>query len=459
MKAEERFIDAVENIAFNKEHRELIQSKLNSNVKLIAQSKLFYSDLELARTRAAFIKSKTLDNLDKYLIEFESNFTKKGGKVIWAQDSEEAISEINKLIEKKAAKQVLKNKALLFEELDFNKELQKKNCKSSETDLGNYIQTEAGENCYHPVFPTLNQNLESIQKILKNKIDTESDITAYHLIQQLSKKIKPLLNACEFSIVGVNFLIADSGSVAIFENEANSAQLSAIPKVQVVLAGIEQLIPSINELDLFLHLAATHSFGCTTYAYSHLISGPKQNDESDGPDEMYVILIDNGRSDVLAQINQRTALSCIQCGACYNVDPVYRNIGGHAYQAIYNGPIGSILTPLMLGMEEYKYLSFASASSMESVSECPLKIDFPKLLQHNRTSSIKISPPGKTEKLALFFWKTAMLKRNNMDKGGAKLKNFMLRQFFKKSWGNRREIPLVAHKSFNQIWRERKGLK
>ena len=113
----------------------------------------------------------------------------------------------------------------------------------------------------------------------------------------------------------------------------------------------------------------------------------------------------------------------------------------------------------MFGMEEYKYLSFASASSMECVSECPLKIDFPKLLQHNRTSSVKISPPGKTEKLSLFFWKTAMLKRSNMDKGGAKLKNFMLRQFFKKSWGNRREMPLVAPKSFNQIWRERKGLK
>jgi L-lactate dehydrogenase complex protein LldF len=174
---------------------------------------------------------------------------------------------------------------------------------------------------------------------------------------------------------------------------------------------------------------------------------------------MYLILLDNGRSEVLTNTKQRTALACIKCGACLNVCPVFKNIGGHAYQTVYKGPIGSIITPLMLGMEEYKYLSFASPSSMECQSECPVKIDFPNLLQQNRTDSIKLSPPGKTEKLAIFFWKTAMLKRNTMDKGGAKLKNFMLRQFFKKSWGERREMPSVSQKSFNQIWRERKGIK
>jgi L-lactate dehydrogenase complex protein LldF len=226
-----------------------------------------------------------------------------------------------------------------------------------------------------------------------------------------------------------------------------------------VLAGIDEIIANSNEIDLFFHLFSTHSEGMFSNAYMHLISGPKQSEESDGPEEMIVILLDNGRSNILAQVPQRSALSCIKCGACINVCPVYNNIGGAAYQSVFTGPIGAILTPVIKGMEDYKFLNYASTSGMEAVSECPVKINFPKLIQSNRTNSVKEQPAGKTEKLALFFWKTAMLKRSNMDKGGMKLKNFMLRQFFKKSWGERREIPLVANKSFNQLWRERKGIK
>jgi L-lactate dehydrogenase complex protein LldF len=459
MKPEQKFFEAIETIAFDKVHRERISSSLLANRAQVKQAKLFYSDIELARTRAAFIKSKTLDNLDKYLIEFESNFAKKGGKVIWAKDNEEALSEIYKLIEKKAAKKILKSRSPLFEEIELNSALQNKNMEVNECDFGNYIQTQAGENAYHPVFPTLNQTKDSTIEILRKKHDVSYESSTQELSDLINDTIKAELSSSSIAITGASFLIADSGSVVVFENEACVANLSALPKTQIVIAGIEEIIPSLNDLDLFLHLYSTYSTGTAANTYTHLISGPKQNEEIDGPDEMFVVLLDNGRSDVLAQINQRSALACIKCGACYAVCPVYKNIGGHSYQAVYNGPIGSILTPLLKGMEEYKFLSFASPSSMECAEECPVKIDFPKLLQHNRTDSIKICPPGKTEKLALFFWKAAMLKRNNMDKGGAKLKNFMLRQFFKKSWGDRREIPSVAAKSFNQIWKERKGIK
>ncbi len=459
MKPEAKFFEAIESIAFNRSHRELLSKRLNANALHVEQSKSFFSNLDLARTRASFIKGKVLDNLDKYLIEFESNFLKKGGKVIWAQDAGEAIVEISKIIERKTRKNVVKNKSLIFEEIALNKELTEKNIPVSETDFGNFIQTQANETCYHPVFPTLHQDFDSIQNHLQKKIPHNVQIGAQQLAGLIGNEISEKLQQADVAICGVNFLIADSGSVVILENEANSAKLCGLGITQIAIAGIQDILPGLNDLDLFLHLFSTHSSGNLCPVYSHLISGPKQNEESEGPDEMVVVLIDNGRSDVLAQINQRSALACIQCAACFNVCPVYKNVGGHAYQTVYNGPIGSILSPLMLGMEEYKYLSFASSSSMECVAECPVKIDFPKLLQHNRTSSIKLSSPAKTEKLAIFFWKTAMLKRNNMDKGGAKLKNFMLRQFFKKSWGERREMPTVAQKSFNQIWRERKGLK
>ncbi|MBP6412836.1 MAG: lactate utilization protein [Bacteroidia bacterium] len=459
MKTESKFFEAIESIAFNKEHKALLQQKLSTCVNHTTIAKAFYSDLELARTRAAFLKSKTLDNLDKYLIEFESNFIKRGAKVIWAQDKDEAIKEIAKLIEKKSAKVIAKNRALIAEEIDIANQLQINNTTCVESDIGNYIQKLAGEVSYHPIFPTLHQSQKNIAQLINSELTSENSSNSRDIAALICLKIKQQLKEAEIALMGVNFLIADTGSAVIIENEANSAQLASLTKTQVFLAGIEDIIPSINELDLFIHLYGTYSNGSASYPYTHIISGQKQNDETTGPDDVYVVLIDNGRSDVLAQTNQRSALSCLRCGACYNVCPVYRTIGGHAYQTVYNGPIGAVITPLMQGREEYKYLSYATVSSQELIAACPVKIDCAKLVQHNRTESIKLAPPGKTEKLSIFFWKTAMLKRSNMDKGGAKLKNFMMRQFYKKSWGDRREMPQVATKSFNQLWRERKGIK
>ena len=459
MKPENLFFEKIESIAFNKDHRRLLEERINSNAQKVKQSKLFFSDLELAKTRAAFIKTKSLDNLDKYLIEFESNLIKRGGKVIWAQDKEEAITEITKIVERKAVKSILKSRSGIFEEIDLSRELEKQNIACKESDIGNMLQQLAEENCYHPIFPTLHQNEARIQELIKNKFPELDEKKPQQLVEEISKHIIQDIHREELSITAVNFLVADSGASVILSNEATNAQLAAFPKTQVLICGIEDIIPSLADLDLFVHLYSTHSNGSTTYAYTHILSGPKQTDETDGPEEMYVILLDNGRSNILEQVNQRSALSCINCGACHNTCPIYKSIGGHAYQSVYTGPIGSITTPLRSGMSAYKYLSFASPSAMESVSECPVKINFPKLLQNNRTASVQSSPPGKTEKLSIFFWKAAMLKRSNMDKGGAKLKNFMLRQFFKRSWGERREMPVVAQKSFNQIWRERKGIK
>lgn len=459
MKPESLFFEKIETIAFNKDHRHLLDERITSNAQKVKQSKLFFSDLELARTRAAFLKSKSLDNLEKYLIEFESNFIKRGGKVIWAQDKEEAIAEIAKIIERKAVKSIVKSRSTIFEEIDLSKELGKQQIACQESDIGNLIQQIANESCYHPVFPTIHQEETKILELIIKKFPDLSSKKPQQLVEEMSKQIIQDIQQEDISISAVNFLVADSGATVILSNEATNAQLASFAKTQLFICGIEDIIPSLADLDLFVHLYSTHSNGSASCAYTHIISGPKQADETDGPDEMYVILLDNGRSNILEQVNQRSALACINCGACHNSCPVYKSIGGHAYQSVYTGPIGSITTPIRSEMSAYKYLSFASPSAMESVSECPVKINFPKLLQNNRTASVLSSPTGKTEKLSIFFWKAAMLKRSNMDKGGAKLKNFMLRQFFKRSWGERREMPVVAQKSFNQIWRERKGIK
>jgi L-lactate dehydrogenase complex protein LldF len=174
---------------------------------------------------------------------------------------------------------------------------------------------------------------------------------------------------------------------------------------------------------------------------------------------MYVILLDNGRSTLLEGAEQRRALDCIRCGACLNTCPVYQTIGGHAYGTTYGGPIGSIITPHFRGMDEFKHLSYASTLCGKCTEVCPVKIDIHKLLLLNRGQAVAEGFSSKAENWSWFFWKGAMLKRVKMDKGGAKVKNFMLKQFFKKGWGDRREFPQVAAKSFNQIWRERKGIK
>ena len=455
-KPESNFYQRINEIAFNKVHRELLSRRLNIISDKVKQVKKAYSDLELARTRASFIKNKTLDNLDKYLVEFESNFTKRGGKVIWAQDKDEAISELEKIIERKGAKNLLKGRSQIFEEIEISESFENKGLHN--IDIGDFIQNLAAQKSYHPIFSTLNQSPESITLLLeKENIDCK-ELSPQQIVDLLNDKLGKYFQQSDVAISGVNFLIADVGAAVIIDIEGGAGQGSSFSKTQILIAGIEEIIPNLADMDLFLHLYSSHSSGSIINAYTHLLSGPKQSEEYDGPEEMYVILLDNGRSEILAQTNQRSALGCIKCGSCISVCPVYRNIGGHAYQSVYYGPIGSITTPLRLGMESYKYLSFASPSAMECVSVCPVKIDFPKLLQNNRTASIKLAAPGKTEKLSIFFWKTAMLKRNKMDKGGAKLKNFMLRQFFKKSWGDRREMPVVAPKSFNQIWRDRKGI-
>src|SRR5436190_4763533 len=211
----------------------------------------------------------------------------------------------------------------------------------------------------------------------------------------------------------------------------------SFPKIQIAIAGIEKLIPSLTDLDLFWPLLATHGTGQNITVYNSISSGPKQDDEADGPREMYVILLDNGRTDLLASPDQRQALSCIRCGACLNACPIYKGVGGHAYGTTYSGPIGSVISPHYNGMKEFKHLSYASSLCGKCTEVCPVKIELHKLLLYNRNDSVTEGLSSKSEKWIYTFWKKAMLKRSRMNKGSAKVKNYILQNFFRKSWGER----------------------
>ena len=457
--AAELFLEASEIKSFDIAHRKTIQHNIAQYDKKVVEGKEQFSNLELAKTRASAIKQKSIENLDKYLIEFEANFIKRGGKVIWAQDGEEAVKEALQIMKRVNAKTVVKAKSMATEEVHFNKALEDEGIESIETDLGEYIVQLRNEAPYHIVTPAMHLSKEEVAKTFNEKKQTPIDWSPEQITNFVRQELRARYSKAEVGVSGGNFMIADVGGIAITENEGNGQMSMAFPKVQIAIIGIEKIIPSMADLDLFWPLLSTYGTGQSLSVYNTIYTGPKQQKETDGPEEMIVILLDNGRTTLLAETEQRRALSCIRCGACLNACPVYQTIGGHSYGTTYSGPIGSIITPHFQGMDEFKHLSFASTLCGKCTEVCPVKIDIHKLLLINRKQSIEEKLSTKTENWVWHFWKKAMLKRSKMDKGGAKLKNFMLKQFFKKQWGERRELPQAAGKSFNQIWRERKGIK
>ncbi|MES2395989.1 MAG: lactate utilization protein B [Bacteroidota bacterium] len=455
----EAFLAASEIKIVDVSHRKKIMHNIEQYDKSVAEGKNQFSNLELAKKRIAGVKHKSIENLEKYLVEFEANFIKRGGKVIWAQDAEEAIKESLQIMQKLKAKSVVKTKSMVSEEIHLKEALEKNGIEGIETDLGEYILQLRKETPFHTVTPAMHLSKEDVAKTFNEKKGTPLDWNPEQITDFVRRELREKYSKADVGVSGANFLIADIGAIAVTENEGNGVMSMAFPKVHIAIVGIEKIIPSMADLDLFWPVLSTYGTGQNLTVYNTIYTGPKQSDEVDGPGEMYVILLDNGRSLLLDKPDQREALSCIGCGACSTVCPVYQTIGGQAYGTTYSGPIGSVITPHIQGMEEFKHLSYASTLCGKCTEVCPAKIDIHKLLLLNRRDSVEKGLSAKTDNWIWHFWKKAMLKRSKMDKGGAKLKNFMLKQFFKKSWGERRELPQVVPKSFNQLWRERKGIK
>jgi len=443
-------------IAANTAHRSKLGHNISRYDEAVARGKKQYVNLELARQQAAHIKYKAILDLEKNLADFEANFEKNGGKVIWAQDAQDALCEIDTIVARHAARLVVKSKTMVSEEIGLNEHLAAHGVESVETDLGEFIVQLAGEPPYHIVTPAMHKSKEDVAGLFHQKFNLDpaskpSEITAF-----VRKTLRSKFYSADIGITGANFIVVDTGSVCVTENEGNGMLSMAFPKVHIVVAGIEKVIPSLRQLDLFWPLLATHGTGQQVTAYNSIISGPRQDGEIDGPQEMYVILIDNGRSEVLARSKQRRALSCIRCGACLNTCPVYKTIGGHAYGTTYSGPIGSVITPWLRGMADYKHLSFASSLCGSCTDVCPVKINLHELLLYNRNDSVKLRTYSLFDSLSMWAWKTIMLNRKWMDIGSARFKNMLFKKVFTSAWGNKRELPLISERNFKQLWEERR---
>ncbi len=455
MKVGEEFLVKADEKAFDLAHRKTINHNIGKYNIAVERGLSRFQNLENSKKKAHVIKWRVMENLDKFLPEFESNFQRRGGKVIWANNTEEAQKEILNIIKKSGGKTVIKSKSMTTEEIHLNEFLGENGIESLESDLGEYIVQLLGQPPYHIVTPAMHLNKEEIAKLFNEKFGTPLDYTPQQLTQKARELLREKYLNADIGISGGNFLIADTGSIALTENEGNARLCTTFPKIHIAIVGIEKIIPSMADLDLFWPLLASHGTGQNLTVYNTILSGPRHGEETDGPEEMYVILLDNGRTNLLAQKDQRQGLYCIRCGACLNACPVYKNIGGHTYNTTYSGPIGSIITPHLKGMKDFKHLSYASSLCGKCSEVCPVKIDIHKMLLLNRKDAATSHENSRAEEIGWNLWKTGMLKRSRMDSFGGKFKNFFLKLLFKKIWGKYREMPVVAPKSFAKLWEEK----
>nr|MDQ6890115.1 LutB/LldF family L-lactate oxidation iron-sulfur protein [Bacteroidota bacterium] len=388
------------------------------------------------------------------LESFEMQFTKRGGKVIWAQDSQEALDEIINICKEKNCKTIVKSKSMVTEEIHLNKFLEKNNIESVESDLGEYIQQLDGEAPYHIVTPAMHKSKEDVAKVFEDKLGTPSKLSPEEVTMVARDKLREKFTQAEIGITGANFIISDIGAIAVTENEGNGRLSMAWPKTHIAIVGIEKVLSSVTDLALLWPLLATYGTGQKVTVYNSIVSGPKQPGETDGPGEMYVILLDNNRSNILANPKQRESLYCIRCGACLNACPIYKNIGGHTYGTTYSGPIGSVITPHLQGMNDYKHLSYASSLCGNCTEVCAVKINLHELLLVNRKESVEEGMTNFSERAAWKLWRMASLKRGMMNMGSGNLKNKVVNKLFK-GWNKHRSDLQFSDKTFNEMWKER----
>ena len=378
--------------------------------------------------------------------------TKNNIQLIWARDSKEAVSEIINILKENNAHLLVKSKSMISEEIELNENLEKAGFEPVETDLGEFIVQVAGEKPYHILTPAMHKSKEDVAKLFNEKFNTPPNSTPTELTLYVREKLLEIFTSAEVGVTGANFLIADIGGILLTENEGNGFMSVAFPKVHIVITGIEKILPSISDLPLFLPLLAAHGTGQQVTVYNSLITGPKKADETNGPEKMFVVLLDNNRSQIAAEKEHFKALKCIRCGACLNACPIYKNVGGYTYGATYTGPIGSVITPFMGGFDKYNHLSYACTVCGACTEVCPVKIPLHDLLLLNRKKSVE-------QKLGTFIWNAGMKayewafkKRKNLDIVDGNLKNTILKGN-KNVLGNQKEFPAFAKNSFSKTWK------
>lgn len=457
MKARE-FKTASEQIAFDVNHRKTIDFNIGRYDKAVSAGMARYKNVEFAKDRAAAIKREVLNNWEKYLIEFEENCRHNSTEVLWAKDDTEATQHIIRILKENRATLLVKSKSMTTEEIELNHTAESVGCESIETDLGEFIVQVAEERPYHIVTPAMHKSKKDIAVLFHEKFGTPLNSTPEELTEYVRVLLRKKYTSADIGVTGANFLIADIGGISVTENEGNGLMTTAFPKVHIVIAGIEKIIPKMSQLGLFYPLLAAHGTGQQLTAYNTIFTGPRKPDETDGPEKMYVILLDNGRTTVYEDTEAYESLACIRCGACLNACPVYKTIGGYTYDTTYSGPIGSVLTPFLKGFKDFSHLSFASTLCGKCVEVCPVKIPLTDILLTNRRKSVEQGLRPVTEKMMMKGFSLVSSNRKTMDMMPGSIKNFVTLPLNFSGWGPKRSMPAFAGKSFStQMKQLKKG--
>lgn len=416
---------------------------------------------EAMRQQAAAIKRYGLNQLPELLEQAEANMQANGMTVLWANDADEANQLLLDIASQHDVQSVVKSKSMVTEELGVNHVLEEANINVLETDLGEYIVQLGEETPSHIVVPIVHKTKESIRDVLIEKAnmpptdDTEAMATfARNTLRE------GFLNA-DMGISGGNFIIAETGSLCLVTNEGNARMVTSLPKVHVALVGIEKLVATVEDYATLTQVLPRSATGQTLTVYTHMINGPRQPTESDGPEHVYVIFVDNGRSQIY-NTDYCEALACIRCGACLNGCPVYQVTGGHAYGWVYPGPIGAVVTPLLTGLENASPLPHASTLCGMCKQVCPVDIDIPRMLLDLRHDLVEAGHGDKVWNVGMKAWAFGNKSPWRFAFGG-KVASSVTRRFKPTSlpaplsgWTKHRAMPKFAPKSFRQLWQEKK---
>ncbi len=453
--AQQKFYDQADIVASDLKHRATLNYNISKYDDAVVLGKARYANLEEAKQQASSIKSMSIDNMAELLTIFESNVLSNGGEVFWANKSQDVLDILQPILEECHAKMIVKSKSMVSEEIELNHFLEQNGVQSLETDLGEFIVQLAGEKPYHIVTPAMHKSKDDVAKLFHTHFGTDLSLDATQLTAYVRDFLREKYTEADIGFTGANFLCAREGAVAVTENEGNAFLSTAFPKIHVVIAGIEKIIPSIDDLELFWPLLAAHGTGQQLTVYNNIFTGVKQAHEIDGPERFIVILLDNDRTKIHQDPVLRESLKCIRCGACLNGCPVYKNIGGYTYKTTYSGPIGSVISPVLNGYKQAGHLSFASTLCGKCEEVCPVKIPLTKLLVHNRQLATNEGIIGIKAKFINRIISLFLLRRSRMDMFGGWFKNKFLAIFQNRFIGQKRELNDFAKKSFSAQWSEK----
>lgn len=423
-------------------------------------------DPDRIRTLAGEIKQHTLDHLDYYLEQLKANVQRNGGHVHFAKDGDEATRIILDIARNAGCTRCIKSKSMVSEEINLAHALEKAGMDVVETDLGEFIVQISHDKPSHLVAPIVHKDKASIAKLFSEYFGTPYNDDPQALTMQARVYLREKFRTADFGMTGANFLVAETGQLCVVENEGNARQSTTTPRVLVSLTGIEKIVPRLIDLSVMLKLLGRSSTGQPMTVYTSIFGGPRKPGEKDGPEEFHLVLLDNGRSEILRS-EYRETLRCIRCGACLNACPVYRKIGGHAYGSVYPGPIGALLTPLFQGLGKFKDLPQASSLCGACYEACPVKINIPQHLIRMRRDIVTRKLNGRLERAAYRFWawslryrfmygaltwmqKRSLRRRANETGWVEKMPSIAA------GWTDVRAMPAPAKQTFHQLWRKRK---